>query len=148
METHMQDAAPQTPVALGVLTFFVYVAGFATVAAWFALVVLEHPSGPPAARAASSCGACGVVESVRELPAPAGEVLEGSKAEGTIALIAALGRAAPVDPAQRRVYETTVVHDDGAVRVLRDSRTPTWQPGDRVRVLMGRVAPEPKPDSP
>lgn len=148
METHMQDASPQTPLALGLLTFFVYVAGFATVAAWFALVVIEHPSGPPAVRIAPPCGACGVVESVRELPPPAAESLEGSKAEGTIALIAALGRATPLDPAQRRLYETTVVHDDGVVRVLRDSRSPTWQPGDRVRVLMGRVAPERKPEYP
>src|SRR5579885_2542836 len=37
MDTLPQDSAPATPVALGVLTAVVYVAGFATVAAWFAL---------------------------------------------------------------------------------------------------------------
>jgi len=74
--------------------------------------------------------------------------LHGGRLSLGIALIAALGRATPLDPAQRRLYETTVVHDDGVVRVLRDSRSPTWQPGDRVRVLMGRVAPERKPEYP
>ena len=55
MDTLPQDSAPATPVALGVLTAVVYVAGFATVAAWFALAVLEPAGGPSAPRAAATC---------------------------------------------------------------------------------------------
>lgn len=140
MDNDAQESFPRDPFALGVLTAVVYAAGFATVAAWFALLVLDPPGRGPSPRAA--CSICGTVEAVRELePAPALQ-LEGSQAEGAVILLAALGGAtAPAMPAARKVYETAVLHDDGFVRVLRDSRAPGWQRGDRVKVIMGRVAP-------
>lgn len=124
------------------LPFAVLVLGFAMVAAWFALLFLEERHGAahsvPSARApGSSCSVCGVVERVAEVdPAPR-QSLEGSRAEGAVILLATLGGA----PARRpqRIYETSVVHDDGTVRVLQDWGAPLWKVGDRVRVIKGRV---------
>jgi hypothetical protein len=66
--------------------------------------------------------------------------MSGDKGEGIVALIAALGGAAG-NAAPAKVYETAVLHDDGSVRVLRDSSEPQWKRGDRVRVIKGRVEP-------
>ena len=43
MDAREDKPFPPTPVALGVLTAIVYVAGFAMVAAWVALVLLDQP---------------------------------------------------------------------------------------------------------
>lgn len=146
MDTRENESFPRTPVALGVLTAIVYVAGFAMVAAWFALLVLEERRTAPLARAAATvCGVCGVVDRVREVePAPR-QALEGSRAEGAVILLAALGGAARRNAWPARTYETSVIHDDGSVRVLRDTSAPQWKSGDRVRVIKGRVEPAPVP---
>jgi hypothetical protein len=142
METHEQDSFPRahdsSSRALGIVTAMVVVAGFAMVAAWFALLLLDERrpaqgTGPQV----SSCRICGVVERVSEVePAPR-QALEGSSAEGTVILLAALGGARALTPA--RIYETSVVHDDGTVRVLQEWGAPHWKAGDRVRVIKGRV---------
>ena len=142
MDQDAPQSFPRDPFALGLLTFVVYAAGFATVAAWFALLVLDQPGRAPSPR--STCGVCGGVEAVREVdPGPAPQ-LEGSQVEGAVILIAALGGAAQpsASAAARRIFETAVLHDDGHVRVLRDDRAPAWQRGDRVKVIMGRVTPD------
>jgi hypothetical protein len=56
-----------------------------------------------------------------------------------VILLAALGgaRAPGVPPA--RIYETSVLHTDGSIRVLRNSGAPQWAPGDRVKVVRGQV---------
>jgi hypothetical protein len=136
-------APESSPLALSILTVIVYVAGFAMVAAWFGLLVLDQarPSAVPRTvpRTVSLCSACGVVESVRELEPAPGMLLQGGRDEGAVLLIAALGGASRAGPAT--VYETSVLHDDGSVRVLRDSSAPNWQRGDRVKVIKGRVEP-------
>jgi hypothetical protein len=86
-----------------------------------------------------------VVERVREVEPGPGQALEGSRAEGAVLLLAALGGAARPDPRPARIYETSVIHDDGSVRVLRDTGAPRWKTGDRVRVIKGRVEPGPGP---
>lgn len=48
MEAREDKPFPPTPVALGVLTAIVYVAGFTMIAAWFALVVMDQPRAAPA----------------------------------------------------------------------------------------------------
>lgn len=132
------------------LPFAVLALGFAMVAAWFALVLLEErtvaPSVPLTTRATgSSCSVCGVVERVAEVaPAPR-QSLEGSRAEGAVILLAALGGAPISGSVQARIYETSVVHDDGTVRVLQDWGAPPWKAGDRVRVIKGRVEPAAAP---
>jgi len=142
MDIHGHESFPRahenSSHALGIITGIVIAAGFAMFAAWFALLLLEERRPAPGQGAETySCRICGVVERVSELePAPR-QQLEGSSAEGTVILLAALGGARASRPA--RIYETSVVHDDGTVRVLQDWGAPHWKPGDRVRVIKGRV---------
>ena len=130
------------------LPFAVLVLGFAMWAAWFALLVVEEGKenprqNPRAGQSARSpvltCGVCGVVERVAELDAAPRQPLEGSRAEGAVILLAALGGATSSASRPARIYETSVVHDDGTVRVLQDWGVPHWKAGDRVKVIKGRV---------
>ena len=82
-----------------------------------------------------------MVERVSEVAPAPGQALEGSRAEGAVTLLAALGGAARPGSRVATIYETSVLHDDGSVRVLRDSSAPPWNSGDRVRVIKGRVEP-------
>ena len=145
MDTHENESFPRMPAAssyaLGIITAIVFVAGFAMVAAWFALLVLDQPRPFAARRAVSSCTVCGLVERVREVEPGPRQALEGSRAEGVVILLAALGGASTPNVRPARVYETSVVHDDGSVRVLRETSAPQWKTGDRVRVIKGRVVP-------
>ena len=148
MDTREHDSFPRMPeasaYALGIVTAIVILTGFAMAAAWFALLILDDERSAPIARSAvSACNVCGVVELVRELePAPL-QALEGGRAEGAIALLAALSGARAVRPA--RIYETSVVHDDGSMRVLRETSMPRWKTGDRVKVIKGRVESDASP---
>jgi hypothetical protein len=150
MDIPEHESFPRVPEdqshALGIVTAIVVVAGFAMVAAWFALLLLDDRRGAAVERApGSSCRICGVVERVSEIePAPM-QALEGSRAEGTVILLAALGGAAAPGGPQARIYETSVLHDDGSVRVLRDASAPHWMRGDRVKVIKGRVEPAASP---
>jgi len=143
MDMHEHESFPHahepSSHALGILTAIVYVAGIAMVVAWFALLLLDQARPPAAPRAVSFCGVCGVVDGVRELAPAPGLQLHGTRDEGAVLLIAALGGASMAGPA--RIYETSVLHDDGSVRVLRDTAAPQWKRGDRVRVVRGRVEP-------
>jgi hypothetical protein len=128
----------QAPVGLIILTAIVYVAGFAMVAAWFALVLLGQP-GPGGPRSSAPvCNVCGVVERVGELQPGGGFQLIGEQNEGFVVLLAKMG-GVKSDPSPMRVYETAVLHDDGSVRVVRDTSVPRWKQGDRVKVTRGRV---------
>ena len=133
--------------ALGIVTAIVVIAGFAMVAAWFALLILEEGRSMPVPRAvsSSSCNICGVVQLVREVEPAAAQPLEGSHAEGAIVLVAALSGAARPGARQARIYETSVVHDDGSMRVLRETSAPQWKTGDRVKVIKGRVESDASP---
>lgn len=158
MSMHENGFFPQVPEdakfathALGVVTAIAVVLGFSMVAAWFALLVMDErgaaPQAGPAARAEPApCNICGMVDRVNEIaPAPE-QALEGSRAEGTVILLAALGGAARPGDRPDRIYETSVIHDDGSVRVLRDAGAPPWKPGDRVKVIKGRVEPDASPE--
>lgn len=150
MEIRERDSFPRAPEdeahALGIITAIVVVAGFAMVAAWFALLLLDDRRGAPAERApSSSCSICGVVERVSEIEPVPLQALEGSRAEGAVTLLAALGGARAPGGLQARIYETSVLHDDGSVRVLRNSGAPHWMRGDRVKVIKGRVEPAASP---
>ncbi len=142
MDRREEGPFPPAPVgtrfAFAALTALVYVAGFATVAAWFALVVLGPPVPAPAARSHANCGVCGVVEGVAEFERPSLQ-LSGDKGEGLVVLLAALGGSRAGAAAPGRVYETVVLHDDGTVRIVRDDSAAYWKRGDRVRVIKGRI---------
>lgn len=92
---------------------------------------------------AGICRICGRVERVRELEraSPAPLPLNGDQSEGIVMMIAALGGrvAGPPRALSFRTYETAVRLDDGSIRIVRDSATPPWKTGDRVRVMRGRV---------
>lgn len=138
-------ATEESARALGILTAIVIVAGFAMVAAWFALLLLDERRNAPVKRPAASCSVCGVVERVSEIqPAPL-QPLEGSRAEGTVILLAALGGAGAPGARPAPIYETSVLHDDGSIRVLRNWSAPQWVRGDRVKVVKGRVEPVASP---
>ena len=141
MDAARNDPTPeQAPVSLIVLTAIVYIAGFAMVIAWFALVVLGQPS-PASTRASDPavCRVCGVVEGVAEFER-AGFQLSGEQNEGFVVLLAQLGGLKGAT-APGRVYETAVLQDDGSVRVVRDTSAPSWKRGDRVKVVRGRIEP-------
>lgn len=139
MDAASKESSPQAPVALIVLTVIVYVAGFAMVAAWFALVVLGQPAPSQNSRAPAGCSVCGVVERVGEFE-QARMQLSGDRGESFVVLIAQLGGMKD-GAAPGRFYETAVLHDDGSVRIVRDAYAPQWKRGDRVRVIRGRVEP-------
>lgn len=67
MDTRDKESFPRTPIALGIVTTIVYVAGFAMVAAWLALLFHEQPRASGAPRPVAACGICGTVEAVRVL---------------------------------------------------------------------------------
>src|SRR5689334_64878 len=101
MDIHDREFFPraheeESARALAIITAIVIMAGFARVVAWFALLLLDDHRNAPVERTTASaapCRICGVVERVRELePAPL-QALEGSRAEGAVILLAALGGA-------------------------------------------------------
>ena len=142
MDAARKDPSPeQAPLALIVLTAIVYVAGFAMVIAWFALVMLDQPapSGGSPSSEHGTCRVCGVVEGVAEFERTGFQRI-GEQNEGIVVLLAQLG-GLKAEPASGRVYETAVLHDDGSVRVVRDTSVPQWKRGDRVKVVRGRVEP-------
>lgn len=89
------------------------------------------------------CRSCGVVEQVRELdPAVSRHefsTVAGGGVEGIAVILGALGGKFRLD--QSPIYEVAVRMQDGSVRVLRTAMPPACKPGDRVRVVMGRIAP-------
>jgi hypothetical protein len=144
MDARENQSFPRTPVALTVLTAIVYAAGFAMIAAWLALVLLDQPRASTMVQPLPSpCHVCGVVERVGE-SRRSGLELSGDAGEGVVVMLAALvGRLDGAD-APLRVYETTVRHDDGSVRIVRYTRAPQWRRGDRVKVIAGRVELDPE----
>ena len=71
MDIREHDSFPRmqedSSYALGIVTAIVVIAGFAMVAAWFALLILEEGRSVPVPRTVSSspCNICGVVQLVR-----------------------------------------------------------------------------------
>ena len=127
-----------TPFALGLLTAIVYVAGFAMVAAWFALLMIGQPGSAQTPGTPATCSVCGVVERVGEFER-AGLKITGEQSEGFVVLLAALSGNLERGTAPGKFYETAVLHDDGSVRIVRDYSAPQWQRGDRVKVIKGRI---------
>ncbi len=158
MDTHANDPTPRAPVALALVILLVGVAAIALVTGWLAPTLDQYRTAS-AMTARSACNVCGVVEVVRELQlagAPAGTGIVhigmtvpasslqtgGGHGEGAVILLGLLGGAVAgsangAGPA--RAYETAVRLEDGSVRLLRDARAPDWKPGDRVKVIKGRI---------
>jgi hypothetical protein len=159
MDMHAQGLSPRAPTAPALFVLAGALLGalvFASGCIAPALDTDRHGSSPAAGRA---CGACGVVEAVRTFdasgervgvprgvfdPGGAGAVsglqLSGARAEGMLLLFGALA-GHPVAPRPVAMYEVTVRHSDGSVRVLFESGAPRYRVGERVRVVKGRVEP-------
>jgi outer membrane lipoprotein SlyB len=164
MAARSRHSSLGTPLSLALVFILVCLAGLAAVVGWVGLSV-------EAGRATSlyrdlpsiECRICGVVEQVRELGRAGngdGVVLGpvenglmgrgpglqfgGGRGDGAAVLIAAIGGmmagVSSVSPPPK-IYETTVLLDDGSVRVLREAGLPPWKPGDRVKVMRGRIEP-------
>jgi hypothetical protein len=108
------------------------------------------------------CGRCGVIEAVREaLPAtvargsltgaPLGQQLVGFSRDLTNMiglLMVAMAGGPPVPEAGRlALHEIAVRFEDGSSRILIDNN-PTWKAGDRVKVVNGRIRPDPAAPEP
>lgn len=114
--------------------------------------------------AATHCGRCGVVESVRKVGAAANAASAGAAAggmTGTIiglqtagrhggdllaavgALLGAMVGTRYEDRARAAgVYEIAIRYEDGSSRVLTVLGEPAWKAGDSVRIIGGRIWPD------
>ncbi|MFT4174879.1 MAG: glycine zipper 2TM domain-containing protein [Rhodocyclaceae bacterium] len=120
-----------------------------------------EPAYPPATRVAQVCSHCGTVESVRAVQAEGqgtGVGAVGGAAVGGV-LGHQVGKGSGKDVAtvagallgglaghqiEKRVrtethYEIAVRMDDGSRQVFTDPNAPSWQQGDRVRVVNGGI---------
>lgn len=160
MDTRANESIPRAPVAVAAAIVLVFVAAVALITGWFA-PTLEQYRNASVVTARTVCNVCGVVEFVRELEpagAPAGIsvvplgtsgpsrgfYLSSGRGEGAAILLSAFGTAIagrPAAPRSARIHEVEVRLEDGSVRVLRDAGAPGWKPGDRVKVMRGRIEP-------
>ncbi len=121
------------------------------------------PPPPPPSQAPVGCRECGVVELVREVEkaghaggtgAAVGGVTgavvgrgvsnERNKTFGTIAGAvggAVAGHMIEKNVTSSKTWEVVVRHEDGSVRTYPQQQQPSWQRGDRVRVVGGVVGP-------
>jgi len=93
-----------------------------------------------------ACNSCGVVEDVREVPRVASKHVGSTVTGGGVASVAVFlgvlgGNRMASDP--HAMYEISVRLQDGSVRVLQSSTSPTWNRGDRVKIVMGQIRPAP-----
>lgn len=136
------DQNESTASAFAQLGAVIALAGVAATAALAAAVVL-HSAHSAAAAADEPCGACGTVQSVRVItpPPPRHEVstVAGGGIEGVAVVLGALSGRITIAPL--RYYEIEVRMKDGSTRAFLEGEAPIWQPGDRVRILTGKVVP-------
>lgn len=112
-----------------------------------------HAASAPVASnlpAGTVCPRCGVVESVHRAGS-AGNVARAAvaaRASGgdlmtvvVVGLSALTGNRFEDESTATAVYEITVRFEDGSSRVLTSAGSRAWQPGDRVKVVRGRLQP-------
>jgi hypothetical protein len=117
------------------------VTGLGAVTVQSGLALDQANSG--AAATAARCYYCGVVERVREIenagPRYDISTVTGGRDQGIVLLLGALSGTKNIAPEPRKIYEVTVLMDDGSIRAVRGGRLPEWTVGDRVKVVKGRV---------
>lgn len=89
------------------------------------------------------CNICGIVEYVREvIPTVRTHEVSTVAGDGSLGIAVLLGAlSGKMAVGSAKIYEVAVYMQDGSVRVLQSSTPPAWRPGDRVKVVMGRVKP-------
>lgn len=87
-----------------------------------------------------ACGACGEVEAVDEVTLGAtNHDVSTVSGEGFAMLLGLLSGKLGTGPV--KVIAISVRLQDGSLRVFHEGKPSAWQPGDRVRVTMGRIKP-------
>jgi hypothetical protein len=90
-----------------------------------------------------SCNSCGIIQQVRELdtavPRHEGSTVAGGGIEGIAVILGALGGKLRWGPGE--IYEVEVRMQDGSVRTFRSATPWSWKPGNRVKVIMGKIEP-------
>ncbi len=84
-------------------------------------------------QAAVTCADCGVIESVRTIETPMLPAEDPAVAGEATLADATAAPAAPVSYS----YEITVRYPDGSMGVFNQADPPTWQAGEKVRVIDG-----------
>jgi hypothetical protein len=115
--------------------------------AWIAPVVdmlalnLNQGGGASTAATELPCGNCGVIADVRELPTAASRQgatpQTGGRAGIVMIILGALGGNFQIEPA--KIYQVEVRMRDGSVRTIQSATAPARKPGDRVKVVRGRI---------
>ena len=92
---------------------------------------------------AARCYYCGVIERVREIdnaaPDYAVSTVAGSREEGILILLGALG-GTKIAHERQRIFEATVLMNDGSIRAVRSGGVQHWKAGSRVKIVKGRIA--------
>ena len=97
------------------------------------------------------CGRCGVVESAHQvgLARNTADVGVAARAFGNdlttvlaVVVSALTGNRFAEESKATSVYQVTVRFEDGSSRVLTSVGTRAWVPGDRVKVIRGRIEPD------
>ena len=97
--------------------------------------------------AAKACAECAVVESIKTVETPAAPLAPELAAAEIPAAGSAVAPTAPADAAAAPEqlaevsysYETTVRFENGTTSVFSQADPPTWQAGDKVRVVNGVI---------
>ena len=110
---------------------------------------------------AAVCPDCGIVESVREIQTQGnasgvgavggavvggvvGNQVGGGRGRDAMTVLGAVGGALAGNQIEKNMkstksYAITVRLEDGTTRVLHEANLPTWRPGDKVRIVDGRL---------
>lgn len=138
MATRKRESEIGCQMALAALVAVALIAGIPPLVDTVAESLVQ--SKADAALAALACRVCGVVEDVREvkLGAPKHGVSTVS-GEGFAMFLGLLSGKLGTGPV--KIYEVAVRLEDGSVRVFREGKPSAWKPGDRVKVVMGRIEP-------
>jgi hypothetical protein len=152
------------PIAAAVTIVLLGCAGIAAYLGWIAAPAQNSSarvSNPVQTAAAPRCGRCGVIEAVRDLGAssgvvsaasvtgaPLGQQLSGFSKDMTnlvgLLMIALTGTPTGRETGPATVREITVRFEDGSQRVLTEVGRAARRPGDRVKVVSGRIQPAPE----
>lgn len=125
----MTEYKPNHPVAWGIIAGVALFSaiGVAAIMGW-----LPNTNDSPVVEA---CTECGTIQSVRTVEVPVAPDASGATAAETPV-------EGGVDTPSAQVsysYEITVRYDDGSTGVFSQAEPPTWQTGDKVRVVDGMI---------
>jgi hypothetical protein len=145
--------------ALGILVVtvaaIIFGLGVLAVQEWTPLMrtlenAVQASPAPQATPAPGVCRRCGVIESVRSLDRTEAGRMSGITVRGlgddlmsvlALAAGALVGNRLRAEAPAATGQEVTVRFEDGSSRVLRSASAREWEPGERVKVIHGRVFP-------